>query len=256
MTDGETTKSHTVEPLSFDVDRGTFVATGIAAAGTTVTGRLWEWFGPGGPRSSTRWMLPPRERSPSLRVYPQQDRVQGFDFEPRADVAVSIDGYSDTARTDGWGAFNIDVEVDVQPGDLVTATDQTYTKQHVVFPVMIEHIDVHTDVVSGVGAPGYGSGAAVEGAEAGRGSEPAADAGRWTSARSRSTTPAAAPSTSGLGCCSAPHSSTTMNRGTPPLSSQPQKRCSAWASTRCGVTLTVSRLLRIPGALTLALTGA
>jgi hypothetical protein len=96
---------------------------------------------------------PPSAR---LQVYPEIDEVRGTNFAARTEVEITIDGgEAITVETDADGAFGVEVDHDLEPGLLVTATDGAQTREHVIFPLAILDIDVYGDVVSGVGEPGY-----------------------------------------------------------------------------------------------------
>ena len=195
VTDGVTVKEHLVAHLELDVDPATAVVSGEAEPGTTVTVSLLRWpDGPGGPETvynddvvadpegawavdlgaagfelddrhmvfaevidadgdSTLlvWSLP----SPQIQVYPELDEIRGRGFTSGAEVGITVDEYATTSQSDAFGDFDVVVDHDLQPGQLVTVADGTLTSEHTILPLAIEHIDVETNVVSGVGEPLY-----------------------------------------------------------------------------------------------------
>ena len=98
------------------------------------------------------WSLP----SPQIQVYPELDEIRGRGFTSGAEVGITVDDeYATTSQSDAFGDFDVVVDHDLQPGQLVTVADGTLTREHTILPLAIEHIDVETNVVSGVGEPLY-----------------------------------------------------------------------------------------------------
>jgi len=220
VTDGVTTKSHTVVFVSVDVDQATHTATGEADPGTTVRVQLIEWArGPqiryeeevvadgdgawsvdfaaagfevedhhhvwaivedaDGDATRAHWRL----YTPVFTVSLSDNVIAGGDFAARAPIEITIGDpvqFRDSTQTDGPGHFRLEVDFDIRGGQLVTVTDGITTLEHLTFPLAITHIDVETNVVSGVSEPGTGVAVSVQAEPYPvRGDEVAAD-GTWS----------------------------------------------------------------------------
>jgi hypothetical protein len=100
-----------------------------------------------------------RIHDPQFTVNSDHDGVWGWDFEPNTwvDVAVSGAPMTYSVMTDGEGQFGINLqydvpptyEHDVTPGDLVTVSDGTTVKDHVVIDLIVDVVDAGSDMVSG-----------------------------------------------------------------------------------------------------------
>ena len=196
VTDGVTTRSHTVVFVSVDVDQATHTATGQADPGTTVRVHLIEWAH--GPQTLYQeevvadgdgawsvdvaaagvevedhhhvWAIVDdadgdatraswRLYNPAFTVSLSDDWITAYDFASRAPIEITIGDpvqFSVSTQTDGSGHFYREVDFDIQGGQLVTVTDGITTLEHLTFPLAITDLDVETNVVSGVGEPGLG----------------------------------------------------------------------------------------------------
>ena len=98
-------------------------------------------------------------RFPMFRVWPDNDRIEGSNWQGGTDLDVSIayggaSPYETTARTEPWGDFGIDLlDFDIETGHEVTITDGRWTKVHKVTAVTVTDIDVSADTVTGTSAP-------------------------------------------------------------------------------------------------------
>ncbi len=109
----------------------------------------------------------PGPEGPTFNVDPFQDLVEGFGWEEGTEVTITVDDgdpatevFTTTAVVERWGeeewdvGFWIELEFDVQDGHLVTVTDGTTTKEHVVTPLTVDGIDDENDLVFGTAVPG------------------------------------------------------------------------------------------------------
>lgn len=183
FTDGTTTRTHTVRKLAVtEVDKGTDIIRGIADAeaevyvwphatgeqqlATADTEGNWQVnftgifdLAPGhggrsqiydgtGNATAVDWRIP----NPRFEVRYDQDSIAGWEWQPNAEVGISVDGNSiGTARTDEWGYFGISVGemVELVPGNHVEVSDGVSTKAHTVINISITVVDVDADIVSG-----------------------------------------------------------------------------------------------------------
>jgi hypothetical protein len=194
VSDGVTTKSHTVVFVSVDVDQATHTAWGEADPGATVRVQLIEWAH--GPQihyqeevvadAEGAWSVDFaaagveveghhhvwasvvdadgdatrahwRVYYPHLWVSLSNNYIVGNDLAVRAPIEITIGDpvqLSDSTQTGGAGQFYWETNFDLQGGQLVTVTDGITTLEHLTFPLAITHIDVEADVVTGVGEPG------------------------------------------------------------------------------------------------------
>ena len=89
-----------------------------------------------------------------IKVYPELDEVGGGGFAIHSEVDITIDAaFAASAQTDVFGNFEVVIDQDLRPGQLVTVTDGVLTRQHLILPLTILNVDVHRDTVSGVGEP-------------------------------------------------------------------------------------------------------
>ncbi len=185
VSDGTTTKEHTVFPLFVDsVDVAADTVSGRADPGASVD----VWVNDGGNRTVTAdgsgnwtadffgdtdityasdggsqqndvdgdvtdvWWAAPR-----IQVSPVGDWVQAWSpWTPGATVLLSIeDGggvvHSDSRTSDVGGnfRFNVGGAIDLERGHLVTVTDGATTKEHTVVGLFVDSVDVVSDTVSG-----------------------------------------------------------------------------------------------------------
>jgi hypothetical protein len=94
--------------------------------------------------------------SPKFQAHPDNDWVQSISpWTPGANITLTIDdggaGYTDTQTADGSGHFNFGLlEVfDLQRGHHVTVSDGTTTKTHTVIDLFADTVDVGADTVTG-----------------------------------------------------------------------------------------------------------
>ncbi|MFC1996521.1 PhnD/SsuA/transferrin family substrate-binding protein [Chloroflexota bacterium] len=184
--DGTTTKTHTITNLLITgVDHTTDTVMGLAEPGTTVD--VWEhssgvsmqvvagpdgfWqvdfsgqvdLQPGMDGNSSQcdadndctmggWWVP----NPTFAVRPDGDQVSGWDWS--GDVMVTIiNGPSFPATVDESGYFNLNLDgaYDIIPGKILEVTDGTNTKYHTVTNLIINDVDVVSDVVYGTADAG------------------------------------------------------------------------------------------------------
>jgi oligopeptide transport system substrate-binding protein len=105
---------------------------------------------------------------PRIEVRANDNRVDGFDWPPGANIQIKVDDpstgldpdYSDSATADNvdrdphsaW--FSLSVEgYDIKVGDVVKATYENVTKQHTVLGLAITDANPDTDMVDGIGTP-------------------------------------------------------------------------------------------------------
>ncbi|HLF75369.1 MAG TPA: hypothetical protein VI524_13525, partial [Anaerolineales bacterium] len=187
VSDGTTTKTHTVLPLYVDgVDITADTVFGRAYAGTNVD--IWvhgdgnqtvaadgsgNWtadfsgmtdltyandggsqqIDDDGDATGVWWS------SPRIELAPEDDWVQSWTrWKPDTTVSLSIeDGgvqvYSDSQKTDASGNFHFGLGgiFDLQRGQVVTVSDGTTTKVHTVMPLYVDNINVGDDTISGRG---------------------------------------------------------------------------------------------------------
>ena len=100
--------------------------------------------------------------------HPEEERVDGFGWLANATINLEIDDPATPVNPDYSGSttslpmpsnpsdtwFNLDFkgQYDLKPGNVVTVTDGTTTKQHTVTSVQITEANAITDVVSGTAA--------------------------------------------------------------------------------------------------------
>jgi hypothetical protein len=187
VTDGDTTKTHEVLPLTVEGDLDTSLVTGTAPPHTSVRVRLTsmgpdrhdvdlvsdgdgtfavdlaadgisldDWaavtaFAYDGDGDATVAFVP--HARPSLTVEPQDDLVRGSWFTPRATVEIDVGDVSTNVGVASNGEFWATIDVGIVAGDTVTVTDGDTVVTHLVLPLDIGSIDLRTDEVSGVGMP-------------------------------------------------------------------------------------------------------
>lgn len=102
-------------------------------------------------------------------AYPEQDRIQGLGWPLGATLTVMIDDPVTPASPDHsntimviynpedpvvtWFDLAFAGQYDLKPGDVVTVTDGTTTKVHVIASLQVTAVDPVADVISGVAAP-------------------------------------------------------------------------------------------------------
>lgn len=102
-------------------------------------------------------------------AHPEEERVDGTEWALGATITVEINAPATPANLDYTGTttvtvipedashtwFNLDFkgQYDLKPGDVVTVTDGTTTKAHIVTSLQITKVDPATDVVSGTATP-------------------------------------------------------------------------------------------------------
>jgi hypothetical protein len=186
VTDGDTAKSHEVLPLTVDADVDGSTVTGTTTPQTNVRVRLqasadrhevdlisdadgafavdfaadgvsldeWErtyafaYDEDGDATTALAHLIPPR-----IQVRPHTDAVMGYAFTPRTVVEIAVGGFATSREVASSGEFWTDLDYDILAGDTVTVTDGETSVTHVVLPLDIEHVDLATDTVSGVGEP-------------------------------------------------------------------------------------------------------
>lgn len=98
------------------------------------------------------WYIP----SPHFEVRYDGDQVSGWEWQPNANVDITVDGSPiATAQADEWGNFGIGVGewIDLVPGSNVDVNDGASTKAHTVTSLEIVNVDVDTDMVYGIATP-------------------------------------------------------------------------------------------------------
>jgi hypothetical protein len=189
VSDGTTTKTHTVMPLFVDrvavaadtiagrADANTSVEVWVDGDGNqtlTVDGSgNWvadfsgqidiTYFSSGGSQqfdsdgdSTFVWWGAPR-----FQVAPEDEWVQSSTrWTPGATISLTIeDGgsvvYSASQVADTYGNFNFNLwdAFDLKRGQVVTVSDGVNTKAHTVLPLYVDDINVATDTLSGRGEP-------------------------------------------------------------------------------------------------------
>jgi extracellular solute-binding protein (family 5)/PKD domain-containing protein len=207
LSDGETTKTHTVTSLVVaDVDVVADTVSGTAAPGALIEVMVCNdvrcarrnevadgagaWtadvgvvgdeegeaetldIGPGnyvavdeadddGDRTSIRLHI----SNPRFSVWPEDDRVEGWEWPADEDVALTIDDgdptngdlFSGVAAADEWGNVSFDLRgfFDVEPGHVVTLSGGGMAKEHVVSTMEVTDVDLALDTVSGTADAGH-----------------------------------------------------------------------------------------------------
>ena len=188
ITDGETTKTHTITPLSItNADPGNDVITGTATPDASID--VWFHDARDGTRvqadAAGNWIadfagvhdLRPGESGPTsecdadgdctyadwwisnpvLNVDAQNDGVWGHEWLPDGSVAITIDGSEhSTLPTDEWGNFGEGWDplgIDIISGMLIEVTDGVSTESLAVTPLAVTHVDPDTDEIFGIATP-------------------------------------------------------------------------------------------------------
>ncbi len=181
MTDGKTTRTHTITPMSFDlidVDNNRVEGTGVPGLVSTYAwspGYDEEWvdtiadasgkwaaeyvmdIGPGseigarqfdseGNRSVYYWYLP----NPAFEVKPEEDSVWGWEWPPLTEIKLSVNGdeYYRTSMENGDVDFS-GLDRDIVTGDVVEMTAGTVTKTHIVHYLTVDEVDADLDTITG-----------------------------------------------------------------------------------------------------------
>ena len=98
--------------------------------------------------------------NPRFTVNAGDDEFWGTEWTPGSQVTITIGDVGNpdfemTADVNEWGEFGTDwIGFDILPGALVTVTDGTITKTHVVTALTVTDVDIDADVVSGTAEPG------------------------------------------------------------------------------------------------------
>lgn len=109
------------------------------------------------------WSVP----TPSISAFPVADNINGHNWPLGAPLQIEIDDPATPANPDYTGQasdwdpnvnsfqmIDFSGQYDMKPGDIVTVTNGTITKTHIVTELSITEIDVDTDIVSGLAEPG------------------------------------------------------------------------------------------------------
>jgi hypothetical protein len=104
-----------------------------------------------GNATAVDWHVP----NPVFEVRDEANSAAGWEWQPGTEVNISVDGMSvATAQVDEWGYFGTTLDlVGVVPGMQVEVTDGVSSKEHMVSPLSINHVDVDTELVTGIGTP-------------------------------------------------------------------------------------------------------
>lgn len=105
-----------------------------------------------------------RPVNPQIFVYPNDDIIDGQRWRPATNVTINIDRggagggfeYSGTVQVNENGNWwiNSGDEFDILPGDVVSATDGTWSPETIVTVLQVTLADVDTDTIRGTAAPG------------------------------------------------------------------------------------------------------
>lgn len=95
---------------------------------------------------------------PKIFAYYAEDLIDGWGWWPKGKVTLTIGSYeaSTTVDNDGNFEFNLAGIKDIQPGDEVSVSDATTTKQLVVANLFITSINEAADTISGTADPDAG----------------------------------------------------------------------------------------------------
>ena len=97
--------------------------------------------------------------SPSFQAWPDDDWIGSWNrWTPVTPIDITVeDGsgvlYTDSGFTDFRGDFGINLEFDLLTGHLVTISDGTTTKTHLITNLDVTEVDTAADTVSGVANP-------------------------------------------------------------------------------------------------------
>jgi hypothetical protein len=104
-------------------------------------------------RNSTRirWYIP----DPTMSIYPEWDRVYGYDWPPYTTITLSIGTktWNSISSYNGWVSFYTDT-FDIASGQTVTMSGGGYSKAHNVRNLTVTMIDEDNDTISGTSASG------------------------------------------------------------------------------------------------------
>lgn len=181
LNDGSTTKTHTVIDLAvtgFDEDANTI--SGTANPGVLLVSASddanWENREPvanssgfwttsfdsvivasgmsaflsqpdsDGDFTETYWSVP----NPYFRVQPQYDEIFGYDWTPNTPITLTIgeNEWTELSDSNGWVYIYIS-PFDIHSGQILSVTDGTYTRTHVVTDLIVTDIDHDSDTISG-----------------------------------------------------------------------------------------------------------
>jgi hypothetical protein len=122
-------------------------------------------FDEDGDGTGIHWNVP----NPTIQVRANDDRVEGQEWPEGATVAVDVDNPITPQNPDQTGTATVSVApwdpnqtyfeldfgemIDIQPGFVVTATDGTSTKDHIVTNMAITDFDLDAEIVYGVATP-------------------------------------------------------------------------------------------------------
>ncbi len=97
-----------------------------------------------------------RAPDPKIFAYYEKDEISGWGWWSGAKVTLTIDSYKATTTVDKDGDFVFDLAgiLDVQPGDEVSISDATITKEMTIANLSITSIDEDADTISGIADPG------------------------------------------------------------------------------------------------------
>jgi hypothetical protein len=189
VSDGTNTKTHTVTNLFVDgVDVTGDDVFGRADVGTTVDVRVYDngnltvtaddsgnWTADFSGMTDLTYLSDGRSKqtdrdgdftrvqweSPRFDLSPDKNYVGAYSrWTAGATISLTIEDssgvvYADSQTADTNGDFNFDIEgVDLVPGHLVTVSDGTTIKTHVVIDVDVSSIDTGADQVHGSAEPG------------------------------------------------------------------------------------------------------
>jgi hypothetical protein len=100
---------------------------------------------------------------PAFTVDPDSNSMWGWQWSPNVLLTVAVDDdgdlgngvlYETSAEANRWGDFNLSIfDFDLVTGQVVTITDGTWTKVHIVTAVNVTEIDTAGDTVSGTAEP-------------------------------------------------------------------------------------------------------
>lgn len=156
--------SQQVDPLPGGNWEADLSSVGLEPGGW-IQANQFDNFGFGNSTIIDYWIL-----NPVIGVRANQNQIEGWDWPEGATITITVDDPDTpevpdmTMTTEVFQApwdpdayrFEIDLQgvIDIQPGFIITATDGTTTKTHVVLTLLFTDVNLEQDTVSGFADPG------------------------------------------------------------------------------------------------------
>ncbi len=114
-----------------------------------------------GDATQVEWFVEePKHFNPFFFVSTEYNDIWGHGWDQEVELTITIGDFGspdfqDTVFTDEGGSFDLwEIGFNIEAGQLVTVTDGTITKEHIVTSIAITHVDIDANTVSGVANPG------------------------------------------------------------------------------------------------------